>query len=183
MKRLQLNKKSKDKLFYATYIEENGKEIMVVGKDKDMVSYRAYQTAYNPEFEDTGKVVRVNEDELYANSRHHTKDIIIVDGDEESYAGFLLTTKSKKKARHSNAILDHEKTLISKENKPQYMERKMTIKERDKDKLLKVDRNQQKRKVLNPNLSSQQVDTIKMISTSEANRKQSKEYRKKKIKK
>ncbi len=180
MKKLKLSRKKIEKAYYAKFIDDDGSEKVVVGKDKDRVAYLACQTAYNPDFADTGKVVRVNEDELYANSRHHTKDIIIVDGDIESYAGFILTTKRQQRPRHNNVVLDSQKTIITNQPQPQYMEKNITIKEKDRDKLLKVDRNSRNRRVFNPNLTSEQLDTVKSVSTSEANRRKSKEYRKKK---
>lgn len=180
---IKLSRKKIKKAYYAKYIEDDGSEKIFVGKDKDKVAYLANHTAYNPSFEDTGKIVRVNEDELYANSRHHIKDIVIVDGDDESYAGFILTTKRQRRARHNNAVLDPRKTIVSNQPQPQYMEKKLTIKEKDQDKLLKVDRNSRTRRVFDPSLTSEQLGIVKNVSNSEANRRQSKEYRKKKIKK
>lgn len=180
MKKLKLSRKKIKKAYCAKYTDDDGSEKIVVGKDKDRVGYLAYQTAYNPDFGDTGNIVRVNEDELYANSRHHTKDIIIVDGDNESYVGFILTTKRKQRARHNNVVLDSQKTIISNQQQPQYMEKNLTIKEKDRDKLFKVDRNSRNRRVFNPNLTSKQLGIVKSVSASEANRRKSKEYRKKK---
>ncbi len=170
----------KKKMPYRKYTDDQGNKKVVVAPNVETLDYLTLQSAYNPNFGDTGKIVRVNEDDLYANSRHHTKDIVIVDGDAESYVGFILTTRRQYRPRHNNVVLDSQKTIISNQQQPQYMEKYLTINEKDRDKLFKVDRNSRTRRVFNPNLTSEQLGIVKSASSSESNRRKSKEYRKKK---
>lgn len=156
------------KMYYEKFIDLDGKEKYAAAKDKDVLDYKTLKSAYNPLYPDAGKVVRIPEDYLYKNTRHHLKDFVIVDGKEDKNGnqviiGFLGTSQINKKSRkltvtNSNELIAITKLIVDKNKYKQLIRKSRSI---------NVD------KVLN----EIQLSEVKEQSKTEANIRKSKAFR------
>ena len=168
-----------ENLLYSIYNDSNGNKKIATAKNIDSLNYRTMKSAYNPDYALTNKIIRVKESDLYPTTRNHTKDIIIVDGDDESVAGYALSKNKKRNKNTNNIVLDSNQLLISKDKKPQYIEKKIRTKENSKEKLMKSsgDKN---RNIISIPLTQSHIEIIKSVSMLQTNVNASINYRKKK---
>lgn len=141
----------------------DGKKVKLNIKDynNDEFKYLFFKTAYNPNSEYAGKIVKVPEDYLYKNNRHHLKDLIIVDSKKNKEGkvyiiGFLGTSKLKKRT----VKLNDDKLIAVNKNIVTHDSRKRNI-------------NLSKTRNTNLNLNYEQLKTIKKISENNGNIKKS----------
>lgn len=108
----------KENIFYSKYNEPNSSKI-IASKNKDIVDYESLNSAYNPLYPDAGKIVKIPENYLYKNDRHHLKDFVIIDGKEDKNGnqviiGFLGTSQNNKKTRQLTTENSNELRAITK---------------------------------------------------------------------
>lgn len=78
------NEKNLKSMEYRTTKDKNGNNHVIACSNIGYLDYLTYKSAYNPLYPDVGKVVKIPEDYLYHNSRHHLKEFIIIDGKKDS---------------------------------------------------------------------------------------------------
>lgn len=156
-------------MFYTKFENLEGNTEIVASANKEIVDYKALKSAYNPLYPDAGKIVKIPEDYLYRNTRHHLKDFVIIDGkvDENGnhvIIGFLGTSQINKKSReltrsgNPNEIIGITKVVVDKNKYRQ---------------LIKKSKTMDSNKLLNPI----QVEEVKEQSKTTANKNKSRNFR------
>ncbi len=153
-------------LHYIKVTDKEGKEQILASKDKSIVEYKALKSAYNPMYEDAGKIVRIPEDYLYKNTRHHLKDFVIIDGKEDANGnkviiGFLGTSQLNNKSRKLSEgdLIAITKVVVDKTKYKQLIRKSRTL---ESNKLLNL----------------MQLEEVKEQSKTLANINKSKAFRK-----
>lgn len=108
----------KGPMHYQRVKNEDGRTEIVAAKEIDLLNYKTLKSAYNPLYPDAGKVVKIPEDYLYHNERHHLKDFVIVDGKtltngKQVVIGFLGTSKITKHSKKLTNNNDNQNDLIA----------------------------------------------------------------------
>ena len=144
----------------------DGKKVKLNIKDynNDEFKYLFFKTAYNPNSEYAGKIVKVPEDYLYKNNRHHLKDLIIVDSKREkdgtiSIIGFLTTSKIKKSTFKfdDGNLIAYDRRIVSNNSRKRNIKLNKTLK-------------------TNSALNNEQLENIKLTSSKKGNVKKSIEF-------
>lgn len=91
-------------MYYAKFENLEGDIEIVASSNKEIVDYKALKSAYNPLYPDAGKIIKLPENYLYPNERHHLKDFVIVDGKIDNNGnhviiGFLGTSQKNERTR------------------------------------------------------------------------------------
>ncbi len=125
-------------MHYSEFENLDVEKEIVASNDIEVVDYKAFKSAYNPLYPDAGKVVKIPEDYLYNNTRHHLKDFVIVDGKVDEHGnhviiGFLGTSQINKKSRalsnngNSHEILGITKVIVDKTKYRQLIKKSRTM--------------------------------------------------------
>ncbi len=155
-------------MYYAKFKDLDGKEKYAAAKDMETLEYRSFQSAYNPLYPDAGKIVRIPENYLYPNERHHLKDFVIIDGKEDQNGnqviiGFLGTSQINKKTKKLTATKPNELIAIT----------RVVISKNKYHKLIK----KSKSYLSNKELSQVQLCEVKEQAKTEANIHKSRDFR------
>lgn len=159
----------KNAMHYAAFEDTNGNGKIVASENKEIVDYEAFKSAYNPLYPDAGKIVRLPENYLYSNERHHLKDFVIIDGKIDEHGnhviiGFLGTSQKNKRTRIlTSSGSDNELIGIT----------KIVLDKNRYHKLIK----KSKASASNRFLTETQLEEIKEQSKTIANRNKSRNFR------
>ncbi len=109
----------KDTLHFIEYEDLDRQKKYAAASNLEVLDYMSLKSAYNPLYPDAGKIVRIPENYLYSNDRHHLKDFVIVDGKEDRNGnqviiGFLGTSQVNKKSKKLTTKNPEELIAISK---------------------------------------------------------------------
>ena len=169
---MKLNRKNnliKQSMPYKTIKNDKGDWVTYVASNKDTLDYITLKSAYNPNFEDAGKVVKLPEAYLYKSKRNHLKDFVIVDGKDDDKGnkvimGFLASSQiNKKNIKLTTSGSPTEIIAIS----------NVVIDKNRYHKLIK----KSKTKLSNRTLNEVQLEEIKKQSKTVANVRKSKKFR------
>ena len=159
-------------MVYAEFENLEGDIEIVASSNKEIVDYKALKSAYNPLYPDAGKVVKIPEDYLYRNNRHHLKYFVIIDGKDDDdgnkvIVGYLGSSKINRQNRRltqtgqPNELIAITKVIVTKDQYQRLIKKSRTMPS-------------------NRSVTNKQLEEIKEQSKKRNNINKSKEFRERK---